>query len=106
MNKLNFKHLISIVEGEGGTDAGGFPTPGGGEFTKAWADIKTMKGNEFYSAKAIARVGISRFIIRYIPDIKQDMKVEFNGKTYNLESIENDDEQNRTITMIGTTQEL
>ena len=106
MKKLNFRNLISIKEYKTVLDDDGFVETKLVEITKAWADIRTMQGREFYAAATVARIGMSRFIIRYIPGITQDMKIEFKGKLYNLESIENDDEQNKTITMIGTTKDL
>ncbi|TYR78440.1 head-tail adaptor protein [Priestia megaterium] len=96
---LNFKHRISIVE----LKANPGPEPGTSEqeFTKAWADIKTMKGREYNESVIAGNLGISRFIIRYIPNIKANMKVKYKGNVYDIESITNDDEQNRTITIIG-----
>src|SRR5699024_2306203 len=96
---MNFKHRISIVE----LKPNDGPDPGEQEtlFTKAWADIKTMKGYEYNNAKIAENVGVSRFIIRYIKGIKPTMKIKYKGLTYEIESIENDDENNRTITMIS-----
>lgn len=94
----NFKHRISIVE----LNPNHGPLPGEQEtlFTKAWADIKTMKGSEYNNATIAGNVGKSRFIIRYMKGIKATMKIKYEGLTYKIESIENDDENNRTITMI------
>lgn len=97
---LLFKNRIEIVE----LKANEGPWPGDETeqlFTKAWADIKTMKGSEYNFASLSGNVGKSRFIIRYIKGIKPNMKIKYKGVTYDIESITNDDEQNRTITIIG-----
>ncbi|TYR78450.1 head-tail adaptor protein [Priestia megaterium] len=96
---LNFKHRIEIMELKSNTG----PEPGESEtlFSKAWADIKTMKGSEYDSAVIAGNVGKSRFIIRYMKGIKSNMKIKYEGLTYDIESITNDDENNRTITIIG-----
>lgn len=95
----NFKHRIEIVElkpNEG-------PEPGESEglFSKVWADIRTMKGYEYDSATMAGNVGKSRFIIRYMKGIKPTMKVKHKELTYEIESMTNDDEDNRTITIIA-----
>ncbi|WP_449354397.1 phage head closure protein [Virgibacillus natechei] len=96
---LHFKHRIEIVEMRENPG----PYPGEQEvlFSKAWADIKTMKGSEYDTAVIAGNVGKSRFIIRYMKGIKASMKIKYNGFTYDIESITNDDENNRTITMIA-----
>lgn len=70
-------------------------------FSKAWADIRTMKGREYNIAKLAGNEGKSRFIIRYMKGIKAHMKIKYKGLIYEIESITNDDEQNHTITIIA-----
>lgn len=96
---LHFKNRIEIVELRPNPG----PDPGEQEtlFSRAWADIKTMKGSEYNSATMAGNVGKSRFIIRYMKGIKSTMKIKYKGLTYDIESITNDDENNRTITIIG-----
>lgn len=101
MKGLNFKHFITIVQQVEGIDEDGWPSHEWQEFTKVWADIKTMKGHEFYGAATTNHVGVIRFITRYIPGIKAHMQIEYNGQQYDIESIANDDGNNRTITIIA-----
>ena len=98
---LHFTKRIEIMELQPNPG----PEPGEQEtlFTKAWADIKTMKGSEYDSATIAGNVGKSRFIIRYMKGIKPTMKIKYKGLTYGIESITNDDENNRTITIIANT---
>src|SRR5699024_5499532 len=46
-------------------------------FSKAWADIRTMKGREYNIAKLAGNEGKSRFIIRYMKGIKAHMKIKY-----------------------------
>lgn len=95
----NFKHRIELVELRPNTG----PEPGEQEvtFSKAWADIRTMKGNEYNTAVMAGNEGKSRFIIRYMKGLKASMKIKYKGLTYDIESITNDNENNMTITMIA-----
>jgi|SRR5690625_838000 len=95
----HFKNRIEIIELKPNPG----PEPGSNEvlFSKAWADIRTMKGREFNIAKLAGNEGKSRFIIRYMQGIKAHMKIKYKGLIYDIESITNDNEENRTITIIG-----
>lgn len=62
-------------------------------FQKVFANIAKFKTGEDFEAgqtKADDRV---RFFIRYMPDIKneikEDFRINFNGKLYNIENIDN-----------------
>lgn len=62
-------------------------------FKKVFANISKFNSNEEFEAgqtKADERV---RFFIRYMPDIKneikEDFRINFNGKLYNIENIDN-----------------
>lgn len=96
----HFKNRIEIIE----MKPNPAPMPGETEvlFSKAWADIRTMKGREYHMAKVAGNEGKSRFIIRYMKGIKAHMKIKHKGLLYKIESITNDDENNHTITIIGS----
>jgi|SRR5699024_2103490 len=91
--------IIDLVESSG-------PEANGDEeevlIAKPWAAIKTMKGSEVQTLGLSGHEMTSRFIIRYKDGIKPSHKIKYKGQTYNIESITNDDEQNRTITMIAS----
>lgn len=94
---LNFRHRIKFITYE---RVGGLPGDGVEVLkAEAWADIRTLKGHEFNSAALAGNVGKSRFIIRYQPDIKPHYIIKYKNMEYDIESIENDDEQNRTMTI-------
>lgn len=97
---LNFKHRIEIVEERPNPG----PEPGTVEtvIARPWAAIKTLKGTEYNTATIAGNVGKTRFIIRYMKGLKpHTMKLRYRGITYDIESLTNDDEENRTITIIG-----
>lgn len=98
-SSFNFTKRIEIVAMQPNTG----PEPGEQEklFSKAWADIRTVKGYEYDSAAIAGNVGKSRFIIRYMKGIKASMKIKYKGLTYEIESITNDNENNQTITIVA-----
>lgn len=95
---LSFTKRIEFVTLEGGYMPGDDEEVSQG---KAWADIKTLKGNEIAVFSGTALEGSSRFIIRYRKGIKSNWKIKYKNTLYKIESITNDDEKNVTITIIA-----
>lgn len=97
---LNFTKRIEFISLESYG-----PEPGGTEVSQgfAWADIRTLKGNEVAVFNSTALEGSSRFIIRYRKGIKKSWRIKYKGQLYKIESITNDDERNRTITIVANT---
>ncbi|MGM0807532.1 MAG: phage head closure protein [Bacillota bacterium] len=71
------------------------------DFKSAMAMIKTVKGREYFEAAQTQSETIVRFVIRYLPGIEGDMRIVYDGKTYDIVAPPiNDDELNKTITLI------
>jgi len=62
-----------------------------------------MRGKEYPEHIIAETVETSRFIVRYNPDIDTSLKIKFKGEKYKILSLVNDDEQNRTMTIIAET---
>lgn len=96
---LHFSKRIEIIEEQDSTG----PEPGLSDDVvvfKPWADIKTLQGREIQTLGLDGHAHSTRFIIRYRDGIKNHMKVKYKGKTYNIISNTNDNEQNDTITLV------
>lgn len=67
-----------------------------------WADVKTMKGSEYFAAASTKSELTYRFITRYTTDISNDMEIRFKGRIFEIiEPPINDDELNITLTIIA-----
>ena len=102
----HFNNRISIIGiTEEINDEGGFEEVEA-EIAKPWADIKTMRASEFEAMGfTVTNVPI-RFIIRYRKGIELDHKIKYNGDLYKIESIENDDGKNHTLTIFANRNEM
>jgi len=86
------------------TDREGFPVPGSDVYTKAWGSLKTLRGKTFYEAAQTNREHNREFTIRYqkklIDGVRpKHVKVKWHGTEHEIESIENDDGLNITMTV-------
>lgn len=82
----------------------GFPIPGSDTYTKAWGSLKTLKGKTFHEAAQTNREHNREFTIRYQSILAdgvrpKHVKVKWRGITHDIESIENDDGLNATMTV-------
>lgn len=71
---------------------GGF-TESWQSLSQPWAHIKPMSGRELIHADKIDAVAVSRFIIRYNRNLREDDRVLYRGVYYNIRSLVNIDEQ-------------
>lgn len=83
-----------------------------GEMCKVWAMVKTTKGSEYAAAAQTKSLTITRFVVRYSKSLDElfslyKTKIEFHYKQakYDVVSIFNDDEQNKTFTIIAESRE-
>lgn len=87
------------------TDADGFPVNTVVEYARTWAKLKTLRGNQFYIAASENMMHNREFQIRYRSDLADDqrpseLEVVWRGKKHEILSIENDDGQNSSMTVI------
>ena len=83
-------------------DEDGYPIPGEAEYTKAWAELKTLTGRTFYEAAKSNLEHNREFRIRYQKKLEDterppNVKVKWKGITHDIESIENVDGLNKEM---------
>lgn len=104
INPGDFNQRLIFQIPAGGTDEEGYPIIEPVEYTKAWASLKTLKGNTFYAAAQNNMEHIREFTIRYqkkLSDLERPkrLRVIWKGIPHDIESIENDDGLNITMTV-------
>lgn len=82
----------------------GFPIPGSETYTKAWGSLKTLKGKTFYEAAQTNREHNRTFTIRFQKKLvdgvrPKHVQIDWKGIIHDIESIENDDGLNATMTV-------
>ncbi|WP_231514931.1 phage head closure protein [Oceanobacillus salinisoli] len=105
INPGELNQRVIFQQPAGGTDADGFAITEPIPYTKAWAKLKTLKGSTFYAAAQNNMQHNREFTIRYQRKLDEDQRPEnlqvvWKGKAHDIESIENDDGLNETMTVI------
>lgn len=66
-----------------------------------WAMIKTTQGREYFAAAATKNENTTRFVIRYTNGVEPNMRILYQNRVYEIESVINDEEMNKTLTIIA-----
>lgn len=108
-NSGTFRHKISIFKRTIIKDSYKREVEGPPELIcKCWSMIKTLKGQEVVNGDTSFK-NTSRFIVRYSKFFDQLFKINeatlleihYRGIVYDIKSVINDDEMNKTFTIIG-----
>ncbi len=101
MNPGLFKQRITIQSSIESTDGLGQITQEWQDVHHLWAMIKTVQGREYFAAAATQNENTTRFVVRYTTGISPDMRIQYKDRLYDIESVINDDEANKTLTIVA-----
>ena len=93
-NKIIIKSIINSINDSG------FSNRVESELESVWAEVIPISSKEFYSNASENVKNIIKFSIRYLRGITSDMKVEFQGNTYNIKGIMNIDMRYKELILI------
>lgn len=99
INAGKYNKQIRIFSETVTKDADGFDQPTEVNVISPWAEVKTTKGMTIIQNDSDFEKALTRFTFRYPYNtvITRKMFVEFNGKKYSIEYINNIDEANVEI---------
>lgn len=100
INAGKYNKRISIYSTEVVKDAQGFQSVQRTLVLQPYASVKTTKGMTLIRNGTDFEKAYTNFTIRYpITEINRDMEIDFNGKTYTIEYLNNVDEANVELEM-------
>lgn len=95
INAGKYNKRITIYSVEIVKDAAGFQKPQKTVVLQPFAAVKTTRGMTLIANGTDFEKAYTNFTIRYpITEINRDMLIDFNGKTYTIEYLNNVDEMN------------
>jgi len=65
------------------------------EYKSVWAAVTNLHGKEYFEAKAVQAENTVKFTIRFLEGLDQTMQIVFEGRTYNIISIDHIKYKNR-----------
>lgn len=95
INAGKYNKRISIYQTKTVTDSAGFKTKQKVLVLSPYANVKTTRGMTIIVNNSDFEKAYTNFTIRYpITPITRDMTIEYNGKTYTIEYLNNVNEAN------------
>lgn len=99
VNAGKYSRKITIVSVQHGKDAQGFPVDTETVVLQPYAEVKTTKGYTIIINNSDFEKALTRFTIRYPQrtNIDREMLIKYNGKTYEIQYLNNVDEKNEEL---------
>ena len=95
INAGKYNKRISIYQVTNGKDAQGFPVKTRTLILQPYANVKTTRGMTLIKNNTDFEKAYTNFTIRFpVTPINRDMEIDFRGKTYTIEYLNNVDEAN------------
>ena len=83
------RHRITIQRVTISTNEHGYEMETPEVINEVWAKVSNLHGKEFFEAKAVQSENTVKFTIRYMSALDQSMQILFQGKEFNITSIDN-----------------
>jgi len=100
INAGKYNHKIQIIKVTESEDSAGFKTKTTSTILCPWASVKTTKGFTLITSGTDFEKAYTNFTIRFPhTTITRDMLVQYNGKTYTIEYLNNVDEESIELEM-------
>ena len=95
LNAGKYRYPIKIYQETITKDADGFPVKTQTVILQPYASVKTTRGFTLIQNDSSFEKAFTNFTIRYpVTQITRDMLIEFRGKTYTIQYLNNVDEAN------------
>ncbi|ERN54103.1 head-tail adaptor protein [Alkalihalophilus marmarensis DSM 21297] len=108
LNSGNYNKRVQILKFDADArDSSGFPLPEDQRFIewrKAWANVETVSGRDYYQAASIQAENEVHFKVRYnqfTKQINKQMRLKLHSKMYEIKTILHDNESKKTITIVA-----
>lgn len=97
MGAGELKHRITFLIPANTVNENGFETEGLIEFKTVWASVSNLSGREYFAAAEVQKEKTVKFKIRAIHGIDESMLIAFQGRHYNITSIDNIKYENKYV---------
>ena len=102
MRAGTLRKQIIIQQASEANDSHGQPIKTWSAYLTVSASVQPLKGREYFDAAQVNAETTTKFIIRHRLGITQKMRISYDSKIYNIESIINVGERNREIHLMAS----
>ena len=91
------RHRITFQKLTTTTNENGFEVEAWEDYKTVWAAVTNLHGREYFEAAAVQKENTVKFTIRYFKGLDTSMRILFQGRQYNIISIDNIKYKNKYI---------
>ncbi len=99
MNVGKLNRRITIQQRTEGLDSYGQPNQSWIDVATVWANIKPIKGRELLIAQSMRSEVTHNIDIRYRTGITAAMRVNYNGRFFNIQAVIDENERHQTLAL-------
>lgn len=97
MRSGDLRYRITIQQNQPIKDNEAITVDNWTEFATVWGAVEPIRGREYFQAAAVNAENTVRFRIRYQKGITSKMRVSYDERTFNIQTVIDIDEQHREI---------
>ncbi len=88
INIGDLRHKITIQQFTKTTDDDGYKVEKWVDIKNPWAKVENLYGKEYYAAAAVQQEKTVKFVIRYMKDLNESMRIKFGKKVVNGKEVD------------------
>ena len=101
MRAGDLKRKITLQTPAQEQDSFGQPALGWSDFATVRASVEPLQGREFMAAAQMTAELTTRFRIRYLAGVTEDMRVLYAGRIYNIQSVIDTDDAHSELQLMA-----
>jgi SPP1 family predicted phage head-tail adaptor len=106
MRAGQLRHRVSIQTNSAVQNGFGEPTTSWSETAKAWARVENLQGQELFAAQQLIPEVTTKITMRYRAGMRADMRIVMGSRSFDIKSVLNVEERNRTLELLCIEQPL
>jgi SPP1 family predicted phage head-tail adaptor len=100
MRAGRLRHRITIQDYTESQNTFGEVTKNWTDYATVWAAVEPVKGREFWESQQINAEITTKVTIRYLAGIKPKMRILYDTRIFEIDSVINVDERNRELQLL------
>jgi len=69
-------------------------------FALVWANVESLSGREIFQAQQVKSLVTHRVRMRFLPGVKSEMRIRWDKRVFEIESVINSAERNRELELL------
>jgi SPP1 family predicted phage head-tail adaptor len=100
MRAGRLRHRITIQDYTESQNSFGEATKNWTDYATVWAAVEPVKGREFWESQQINAEITTKVTMRYLAGIKPKMRILYDTRIFEIDSVINVDERNRELQLL------